>query len=182
MSVSITICPEGAVRDGAKWRVLDGNGPGDRWLDSGEVATGLEPRQYQIEFFSVAGWKTLPGCRIRNVKGFTNCKTVSYKASSFYELGKFPPQTVWHDQRLEFTIPIETARVIAVSCEPRPEGELFLNQETGLFHFQPDPADKFPFLVTFADRDGGKKQIFEITPMPILPPEVDVFGGMSDPQ
>jgi hypothetical protein len=182
MPISITISPEAAVQAGARWRVLDGSGQGGQWLGSGEVATGLEPCRYQIEFAPLSGWKEPQGLGVRNVEGYTNCKTAAYRPLSFYELGKIPPQTAWHDQLLEFMIPIDEARAIDVSGEPRPDGELFLDRVTGLFRYKPAPDDKFPFLVTLAHKDGGKKQAFEVTPMPILPPEVDVFGGRPIPQ
>jgi hypothetical protein len=182
MSISIKISPEPAVQAGARWRVLDSCGQAGRWLGSGEAATDLKPCPYQIEFAPVQGWKEPQELKVRNVEGFTNCKTAAYKPLSFHEVGEIPPQAVWHGQLLEFMIPIEEARAIDVSSEPRPAGKLFLDREKGLFHYQPDPDDKFPFMVTLAHKGGEKRQTFEVTPMPILPPEVDVFGGKPVPQ
>ena len=181
MSISITIGPETAVQAGARWRVLDGSGQGGAWLGSGEVATGLEPCHHRIEFTPAVGWKEPQGLRVRNVGGFTNCKTAAYRPLSFYE-GQIPPQTVWHGQCLEFMIPVDQAGAIDVSSEPTPDGDLLLDKETGLFRYIPAPDDKFPFLVTLAHENGKKKQVLEITPMPILKPEVDVFGGKPVPQ
>jgi len=177
MAISITISPETAVQDGARWRVLHDSGEAGPWLASGESAELPEPRRCRVEFSPVTGWREPAEVLVRNVVGCANRQAVAYIPLSVYELGLIPPQTAWHDQSLAFMLPMVQARTVEVSSDPMPEGALSLDDETGLFRYTPAPADKFPFRVTFARRDGEGKQAFEITPMPILPPEVAVFGG-----
>jgi hypothetical protein len=177
MAITITISPEAAVEKGAKWRILsDGGAPG-AWMGSDESADLAEPRPYLVEFAPAPGWRTPERVRVRNVVGAASRKAVVYTPMSVHGPGRIPPQTAWHGQCLEFLIPPAGAGAIELSSEPVPEGALVLDAATGLFRYTPAPADKFPFQVTFSRQDGGAKQTFEITPMPLLPPEVVVFGG-----
>ncbi len=51
-SIKLTIQPEDAINDGAKWRI---NGGG--WLDSGTEVNDLQPGDYIIDFNDVFGWE-----------------------------------------------------------------------------------------------------------------------------
>ena len=181
MPISIMISPEAAVQNGAQWRVLLDSGETGPWQGSGESADLPEPRRYRVEFSPAAGWREPAEVLVRNVVGCTSCKAVAYKPLSIYELGLIPSQTAWHEQSLEFLIPSAEAHAVEVSSNPVPEGALSLDPDSGLFRYTPAPADKFPFQVTLTRRDGEKTQTFEITPMPVLPPEVAVFGGRAAP-
>ena len=179
MPISITISPEAAVQNGARWRVRLDSGETGPWRGSGESADLPEPRRYRVEFSPAAGWREPAEVLVRNVVGCTSCKAVAYKPLSIYELGLIPSQTAWHDQSLEFLMPSAEAHAVEVSSNPVPEGVLSLDRDSGLFRYTPAPADKFPFQVTFTRRDVERSQTFEITPMPVLPPEVAVFGGRA---
>jgi hypothetical protein len=175
MSISIAITPEAAIKAGARWRLVRDSGSAARWLDSGKVLNLQRPATYRIEFTPVVGWKQPQEVEFRNINGYTHYKTAAYQPLSAYELGQIPPQAAWHGQLLEFVLPPDQAAKLTVSSQPSPAGELKLNPKTGLFHYQPAPEDKFPFTVTLAQKDGKQQQTFEVTPMPILPAEVDIF-------
>jgi hypothetical protein len=52
-SLTVIIEPNGAVRDGAMWRVA---GTQD-WLQSGQATEKITPGQMTVEFKSAEGWK-----------------------------------------------------------------------------------------------------------------------------
>lgn len=71
--VKVTITPDEAINNGAKWRLKDS----PYWLNSGEVAARL-PETYQIEYSDAAGYTTAAEESVTVTKGTVEEKTGTY--------------------------------------------------------------------------------------------------------
>ena len=71
--VKVTITPDEAINNGAKWRLKDS----PYWLNSGEVAARL-PETYQIEYSDAAGYTTAAEESVTVTKGTVQEKTGTY--------------------------------------------------------------------------------------------------------
>ena len=180
MPITVTITPAQAVQAGACWRVLFAEDEPGEWLASGTVVSAHDPRRYRVEFSSIPGWRTPAPIWVRNVTDFTNRNQGSYQQLTAYELGQISPQSALHGQTLEFMLP--RGEALTVNCEPTPVGEVSYDAATGAFRYLPADDDKLPFSVTLQRTLDKATQTFLITPMPILAPEVLVFGCAPVPE
>lgn len=98
-----------------------------------------------------------------------------------FNIGAIPPKTAWHGMTLEFQVhsdELGAEAALSINVIGSPNGLIAFNVSDGLFSYTPDAHDKTPFSVTFKATSGAKtvSQTIQITPVPDLPPEHEVFG------
>ncbi|MCP5004691.1 MAG: hypothetical protein GY941_12250, partial [Planctomycetes bacterium] len=75
-SVSATIEPQGAIDDGAKWKLT--SGPDTSWKDSGDVISSLAVGTYTVSFKNTYGWVKPANQSIEVTDGMTATTTAIY--------------------------------------------------------------------------------------------------------
>ena len=75
-SVTVSLMPQGAVDDGARWRV-----DGELWRHSGTTQTGLAPGAYTLEFKNITGWNRPANQIVTLTADLITQKTGTYAAA-----------------------------------------------------------------------------------------------------
>ena len=75
-SVSVTITPQGAIDDGAQWRML--SGPDTGWHDSGDVISNVVVGTYTIRYRNIYGWERPVDGSVTVTDGRTGSTTGTY--------------------------------------------------------------------------------------------------------
>ncbi|MBN1815719.1 MAG: right-handed parallel beta-helix repeat-containing protein [Sedimentisphaerales bacterium] len=179
-SLTVTILPEQALADGARWSLGDG-----QWLESGSTIEGLAAGSHEIVCKPVNGWLEPQATSVCVVGDGQTSLTVQYKSLHF-SIGQIPSMDVQADGQLEFYVGTEGAPgQIAYSyfCTANPQGTILFDSATGHFCYSPDPQDKNPFSVTFIaqSQDQTTSQTMEITPLVALPQEFVLFDEPTQP-
>ncbi|MBN1125166.1 MAG: hypothetical protein JXA82_09165, partial [Sedimentisphaerales bacterium] len=179
-SLTVTILPEEAVVDGARWSLED-----DQWQESGSTVEGLAAGNFKIVCKPINGWLEPEVTSVCVVGDEQTSLTVEYKSLHF-SIGQIPSMEVQMDGQLEFYVGTESLPgQVAYSyfCTGNPQGTILFDSAAGHFSYSPDPQDKNPFSVTFVaqSQDQVISQTMEITPVVALPQEFVLFDEPTQP-
>jgi hypothetical protein len=101
-----------------------------------------------------------------------------------YVIGSIPPLSAWPGETLTFKVTSKLGNGVKFwkRAMPSPKGKVSIDENTGVFTYEPAPEDKEQFAVWIKARKGAKddapQKIF-ITPRPQLPSEFDVIEHVS---
>src|ERR1044072_6179291 len=103
--------------------------------------------------------------------------------SGTLKLGSIPPLSVWQSEELKFNVVSRfgSGATCTKRATPRPDGEIKIDESTGVFSYNPGPTDREPITVWLRPRKDGQeeRQKFVVTPQPLLPPDYEFIRHMG---